>query len=219
MADIFNEVDEALKQERAAALWQKYGPLIIGGAVLIIFMTALVTGVEAYTHHRQEKSTTSLLTAMEDSALESRVEKIKSLPDKYAAMAALSSADTALQTGNVAQAGNYLSLSTEAGAPQPFNYLAEMALASLPDAPAASSTEIMRDAEKIGGALRWQGVMTAATVAMSTENDPAKATELLAQIENADNVPASMKARASALKQYLSETMPVTNDTKKAEQQ
>ncbi len=36
MADIFSEVDEGLRQDRAADLWKKYGPIVIGAAVLLV---------------------------------------------------------------------------------------------------------------------------------------------------------------------------------------
>ncbi len=36
MADIFSEVDESLRQDRATDLWKKYGPFVIGAAVLLV---------------------------------------------------------------------------------------------------------------------------------------------------------------------------------------
>ena len=36
MADIFQEVDEELRQERAAKLWNKYGIYLIAAAVAIV---------------------------------------------------------------------------------------------------------------------------------------------------------------------------------------
>lgn len=36
MADIFSEVDEGLRQDRAADLWKKWGPFVIGAAVLLV---------------------------------------------------------------------------------------------------------------------------------------------------------------------------------------
>jgi hypothetical protein len=41
MVDIFEEVDEALQQERMAKLWREYGPWIIAGLVSIVLGTGL----------------------------------------------------------------------------------------------------------------------------------------------------------------------------------
>lgn len=41
MVDIFEEVDEALQQERMAAIWREYGPWIIAGLVSIVLGTGL----------------------------------------------------------------------------------------------------------------------------------------------------------------------------------
>ena len=40
MADVFREVDEALREDRAQRIWKRYGTLIIGGAAAIIIATA-----------------------------------------------------------------------------------------------------------------------------------------------------------------------------------
>ena len=42
MADIFQEVDEALQKERMEAFWRRWGPWLIAGAVAIVFITAAV---------------------------------------------------------------------------------------------------------------------------------------------------------------------------------
>lgn len=48
MADIFREVDEEVRQERLNELWKKYGPWLIGAAVVIVVATAGVTGWRQY---------------------------------------------------------------------------------------------------------------------------------------------------------------------------
>lgn len=41
MADIFSEVEEGLRQDRASAMWKKYGPIVIGAAVLLVAAVAV----------------------------------------------------------------------------------------------------------------------------------------------------------------------------------
>jgi hypothetical protein len=45
MSDIFNEIEEDMRRERMAKLWKRFGPVIVGAAVLII---AGVSGWRAY---------------------------------------------------------------------------------------------------------------------------------------------------------------------------
>ena len=48
MADIFNEIEEDIRQDRAKVAWKKYGKYVIGLAVLIIAITAGNTGWVEY---------------------------------------------------------------------------------------------------------------------------------------------------------------------------
>ncbi len=48
MADIFNEIEEDIRQDRAKVAWQKYGKYVIGLAILIIAITAGNTGWVEY---------------------------------------------------------------------------------------------------------------------------------------------------------------------------
>ena len=40
MSDIFREVDEDIRNERFKRLWDRFGPYVIGVAVLIVVVTA-----------------------------------------------------------------------------------------------------------------------------------------------------------------------------------
>lgn len=44
MTDIFSEIDDELRKEQARRLWQRYGKLIIGGAVVIVLSVAAWRG-------------------------------------------------------------------------------------------------------------------------------------------------------------------------------
>ena len=48
MSDIFQEIDEELRRENFAKLWQRYGGYLIGLAVLIVVAVAAVVGWRAY---------------------------------------------------------------------------------------------------------------------------------------------------------------------------
>lgn len=53
MADIFREIDEELRQERAEKLWRRYGKYVIAGAVAVVLAIAAYTGWKEYRTDRQ----------------------------------------------------------------------------------------------------------------------------------------------------------------------
>ncbi len=64
MADIFNEVDEELKQDNAKQLWDRYGRYIAGVAVLIVLATAAHVGWKEYVQNRQEAYSEQFMAAL-----------------------------------------------------------------------------------------------------------------------------------------------------------
>ncbi|WP_439499007.1 tetratricopeptide repeat protein [Bosea sp. (in: a-proteobacteria)] len=53
MADIFREIDEEVRRDKAAALWKKYGTLIIALAVIAV---VAVAGWQVWLHREQQAS-------------------------------------------------------------------------------------------------------------------------------------------------------------------
>ena len=53
MTDVFREIEEAIREDRAKELWQRYGNWIIAGAV------ALVIAVGGYTYWRSHRAAVS----------------------------------------------------------------------------------------------------------------------------------------------------------------
>ncbi|HYE49309.1 MAG TPA: tetratricopeptide repeat protein [Azospirillaceae bacterium] len=69
MSDIFREVDEDLRRERAEKLWKQYGPALMGAAALIVAATAGYVGWERW-QTRREAERTALLAQTVDKATE-----------------------------------------------------------------------------------------------------------------------------------------------------
>lgn len=65
MADIFEQVDEALREDRMKGLWRRYGWMLIAGAVLIVVGTAAIVGWRAYERSQAEAQTNELSAAIE----------------------------------------------------------------------------------------------------------------------------------------------------------
>ncbi|WP_374653147.1 tetratricopeptide repeat protein [Dongia sp.] len=65
MADIFEEVDEDLRRDTAAALWAKYQNLVYGAVALIVIGTAAATGWQIYDRNAREKAGLDYLSALQ----------------------------------------------------------------------------------------------------------------------------------------------------------
>mgnify|MGYP006271780175 CR=1 FL=1 len=93
MSDIFSEVDEALAQDRAMQIWQKYGGLIIGGIVAIIVLTGVLSYYGSYKTSQAKENTGQLVTAMGGDNSLSRLSGFAAEnEDRYGAIASLHAA-------------------------------------------------------------------------------------------------------------------------------
>ena len=57
MADIFREVDEALKEDKAKVLWQRYGNAAIAVVVLVVLATGGYVFWQDYSLRRDQERT------------------------------------------------------------------------------------------------------------------------------------------------------------------
>ncbi|MBL4721153.1 MAG: tetratricopeptide repeat protein [Alphaproteobacteria bacterium] len=64
MADIFDEVDEDLKQDNAKKIWDRYGRYMVGVAALVILATAGHVGWREYVQDRQEAYSARFMSAL-----------------------------------------------------------------------------------------------------------------------------------------------------------
>ncbi|MFO1185015.1 MAG: tetratricopeptide repeat protein [Bauldia sp.] len=65
MTDIFREVDEDLRRERAAALWKKYGNYVIGLAVVIVVATFAIVQWRNWQQQRAAATGDQFMNALE----------------------------------------------------------------------------------------------------------------------------------------------------------
>lgn len=64
MADIFREVDEDLRRERAARIWRRFGPVFITAAVLTVAATAGYVAWQRWQTARNQEQTAELGRAL-----------------------------------------------------------------------------------------------------------------------------------------------------------
>lgn len=65
MSDIFKEVDEDLRREQARKLWDRYGPYVIGLAILIVVATAGFRGWEYWQQKQAEATGDRFMAALD----------------------------------------------------------------------------------------------------------------------------------------------------------
>jgi hypothetical protein len=85
------EVDEELQRDRMAKLWQRYGPIAIGVALLVVGATAGKVGWEAWQARQLEQQGAAFAAA--EAALERN--DLTSAADQFATLAAAQSGDAA----------------------------------------------------------------------------------------------------------------------------
>src|SRR3712207_2673943 len=64
MTDLFREVDEALREDRAKAIWTRYGRLIVGLAALLVLGTATYVYWQNYRVARDVELSGALAVAL-----------------------------------------------------------------------------------------------------------------------------------------------------------
>ncbi len=96
---LFREIDEELRQEQFQTLWQKYGWLAVGGALLIVAVVAGTQGWKAWTHRQNMAAAEQYFQAMEQVQAEepaAAAETLGTLADEnsggYARLAGLQAA-------------------------------------------------------------------------------------------------------------------------------
>jgi hypothetical protein len=71
VSDIFTEVDEDLRRERALKLWNRYGNYIVAFAIAVVVATAGVTYWKDYQHKQAEAGALRYLAALDQATTDS----------------------------------------------------------------------------------------------------------------------------------------------------
>lgn len=107
MADIFQEIDEELRRDRASALWAKYGIYVIGVALALVLATAAWAGWRHYqTTARLEagdRFTAAMLEANQgktEAAVAGFGEIASNGPESYALLARMQGASLKVRAGD-----------------------------------------------------------------------------------------------------------------------
>lgn len=104
MSDIFQEVDEAIKQDKAEAFWKENGPYIIGACILAVVLTALLTFYRGWQVTIDEEETTRFVELIEtidetNPVLDDLTQFATETNDDLGGLATLRAASIALRAG------------------------------------------------------------------------------------------------------------------------
>lgn len=63
--DLLSDIDNALRQDQAKALWEKYGSAAITALLAVLFLIAVYQGYQSWAHGRNAAHTDALLAALQ----------------------------------------------------------------------------------------------------------------------------------------------------------
>ena len=204
--ELIHDVEESLKQERLHALWKEYGPYLIGGVVIAILLTALISGYRTWEQKTGEAKTEILVDAMSVENVTESVDNIRGeLGPGQRTVADLSKAGIHLSTDDrQAALLDLQSLAADKSTPQPYRDFARLQAVRLQTGEAGSEALInelqplLKDKDNI---WHFHALYQAALIAGDTAQDYPQALDYLNQLfdERDDNVSEQLINQATAL--------------------
>lgn len=173
MADIFHEVEEDLRRDQAAAIWKKYGNLIVGAALVLVLAVAAQWGWKEYSTRKQLQASADFLAAASTADVaqrEAALAKVVADGGAYGVLARFRLAETAVQGGDKAKARGILQeIANDKGADQPLRDLAtiQAALLELEIGKPETAADLVKDLTKEGAAYRLSALEITGLAAMA----------------------------------------------------
>ncbi len=204
MSDIFQEVDEIMKQERMEKFWKENGTWIIAFIVLTILGTAAISGYKYWNAGVQEKQTATLIAMFDKPDFPAGVaEQSQDLRPGLRGLALLSAANHEMEAGNTDSALDFYKTAAEDSAlPDDFRGMAQIMTARLDqNLNAAEKLTMLKDVFDDGDSpWRFHAQLEAALVEAHDNQDYAAARFHVERIVRAnDAVSPSLLNRARSL--------------------
>ena len=210
MADIFREIDEELRQERAEKLWRRYGKYVIGGAVAVVLAIAAYTGWQEYRTDRQLEAGArfALAKALAEEGKTGDAEALfvalgAESGTTYGVLARFHAAALRASSGDAAGAVEaFRSLAGDSGLDRPMRDLATLLAAqNALDAPGADMQRVASALAPLtaeAGAWRHLALETLALVELRTGNRDRAKTHLQRIVDDV-RAPANVRLRATQM--------------------
>ena len=209
MSDIFAEVDADLRRDRWQALWDRYGLLVIGGAVAIVLLVAIIVGYRAYQQSQNEAASLryeDLLQQVSEADSAAQFELLSGFAGQeangYGVLAAFGAARAAAENGDFTSAlAGFDALAARGDLARPMRDYARLQAAIVLVNQKANADDIAARLARLvdkGNALR-PIARDILALAYFTKDAPLKARELYAeQLADPDATPFS-KQRAQIM--------------------
>lgn len=206
MADIFQEVDEDLRRDKALDFWKRHNNSIIAAAVLAVVLAGGISGWRYYSQSQREATGAAYSAAMDaiDKDPATARAQIDALVAKgglggYAVLARFQQASQTLKAGDAAKAGDlYAALAGDASVDKPLKDLAAIlaALARLDSGKPAEAASLVQPLTAEGNAYRLSALEISGLAAFAA-GDKAKAKDLFTQLKQLAALPTAPRGLAA----------------------
>lgn len=208
MSDIFNEVSEDLRRDRAQQMWEKYGKYVMALAVLIVAGTAGYVFWQDYSRKQAEAGAAQYVAALDQSRAAGAAADGQALsgvirggPAGYAALARLHEAASLTRSGEFAKAAAlYQAIATDTGIEREIRDAASI-LAALNALDVSDPATVERQVAVLampGNPWRHLAWEIAAAAAMKGGNKE-QARGYYTRIADDPEAPAALRARAAEM--------------------
>ena len=208
MADIFREIDEEMRRDRATQVWRDYAPYIIGLAVAVLLVTAGIVGWREWRLSQARAQGIELAQAVKLAQTGKNEEALTALDrlaregdGGYGLLARLRAAGIQAKAGDtVGAAATYETIAANADAPPLYRDLAVLLLA-LNRVDQGDPAELLPRVEPLtaeGNPWRYSARELTAMLERKRGND-ARAREIYKSLSEASDTPAGLKARAGEM--------------------
>ncbi len=213
VADIFKEVDEDLRRDRAEKVWKKYGKYIIGAGLIVVLGVGTYEGWKAWDiRQRSERSerygaAVALLQSGDSAAAAAAFGELARPDGAYGTLASFNRARLLAEAGDTAAAiAIWDSLAESKAAGPAFQGAATMlsVLHQLDSGDVAALEARLEPLSQVGSGFRPMALEMSAILAMR-QGDMARTKELYAQIADDRTAPSGLRARASQMLGALGE--------------
>lgn len=214
MSDVFREVDEELKQERAKSLARRYGPAVGTAVVLVVAVAAGWTGWTRWQESRDRAATADLievLGAEQQAGAADLADRFAVIAQErggaHATLARLNEAALRAEAGDTAAAvAIYRGVAEDGGADAVLRDYARLALVlhGLGREDPADLGARLEPLAAAGSPWRWTARELQAVLALEA-GDAARAQQIVTDLADAAEAPAGVRQRAADLRDHLAE--------------
>jgi hypothetical protein len=209
VADIFQEVDEALRQDQAKEWWKRHGSKIIGAAVLLVLAVAAWNGWNWYQTSQRANAGIAFTTAVDGIGRDrtgsmAALEKLTTGVEPYASLARLKIAQLKAEAGDRTAAASQFEAAAQAIDAADLKDLSVL-LAVMQAFETAGPDELQARLQPLTARDRpWRAsaLELMAAVAMK-RNDPAAARAIWMELRDDPATPPAMRERAREMSAVL----------------